>query len=161
MDFMSDALSNGKRFRTFNVIGDYHREILAIEIDLSWPTQRIIRVLDQFIEYRGCPQRIRMDNGPAFISINLATWAEKRNICLTYIQPGRSMQNGYIERFNRSYRSEILDRYLFRTLDEVRNLTAIWRVEYNEIRPHESLGNLAPKQFLHLNQGYVSHFICY
>ncbi len=89
MDFMSDALSNGKRFRTFNVIDDYHREILTIEIDLSCPTQRIIRVLDRFIEYRGCPQRIRMDNGPEFISVNLATWTEKRNICLTYIHPTR------------------------------------------------------------------------
>ena len=74
-----------------------------------------------------------MDNGPEFISVNLATWAEKQNICLTYIQPGRPMQNGYIEQFNRSYRSEVLDRYLFRTLDEVGNLTANWMVEYNEI----------------------------
>lgn len=161
MDFMSDSLGNGRRFRTFNVIDDYSREILAIEIDLSLPAQRIIRVLDRLVEYRGRPQRIRMDNGPEFISVHLASWAEEMGISLEFIQPGRPMQNGYIERFNRSYRSEILDRYLFRTLDEVRILTEDWMVEYNEIRPHESLGNLPPKVFLERKQGKVSNFACY
>ena len=161
MDFMSDALSNGRRFRTFNIIDDYSREILAIEIDLSLPTKRIIRVLDRLVEYRGCPKKIRMDNGPEFISVHLADWAERNGISLEFIQPGRPMQNGYIERFNRSYRTEILDRYLFRTLDEVRSLTADWMVEYNEIRPHESLGNLPPKAFLKKKQGKVSNLTCY
>ena len=158
---MSDSLGNGRRFRTFNVIDDYSREILAIEIDLSLPAQRIIRVLDRLVEYRGRPQRIRMDNDPEFISVHLASWAEEMGISLEFIQPGIPMQNGYIERFNRSYRSEILDRYLFRTLDEVRILTEDWMVEYNEIRPHESLGNLPPKVFLERKQGKVSNFACY
>ena len=147
LDFMSDALSNGRRFRTFNVIDDYSREVLAIEIDLSLPSRRVIRVLDRLVEYRGTPMKIRMDNGPEFISVE-------------YIQPGRPMQNGYIERFNKSYRTEVLDMYLFRTLDEVRAITGEWMTEYNEIRPHESLGNLAPRAFLMKNSGKVSNLPC-
>lgn len=157
---MSDALSNGRRFRTFNVIDDYSREVLAIEIDLSLPSRRVIRVLERLVEYRGAPMKIRMDNGPEFISVELAGWAEQKGILLEYIQPGRPMQNGYIERFNKSYRTEVLDMYLFRTLDEVRAITGEWMTEYNEVRPHESLGNLAPRAFLMKNNREVSNLPC-
>ena len=104
--------------------------------------------------------KIRMDNGPEFISVELAGWAEKKGIILEYIQPGRPMQNGYIERFNKSYRTEVLDMYLFRTLDEVRVITSKWMAEYNEVRPHESLGNLPPRAFLMKNNGKISNLQC-
>lgn len=97
MDFMSDALSYGRRFRTFNVMDDFNREILAIEIDLNLPGQRVVRVLDRIATQRGYPVRIRMDNGPEFISKHLADWAEEHQVQLDFIQPGRPMQNGFIE----------------------------------------------------------------
>ena len=119
-----------------------------IEIDLSLPSKRATRVIDRLVEYRGSPEKIRMDNGPEFISVELAEWAEKNRIVQEHIQPGRPMRNGYIKRFNRSYRTEVLDMYLFRTLDEVREITEGWMAEYNGVRPHESLGNLPPRVFL-------------
>jgi putative transposase len=147
-DFMSDALWSGRRFRTFNVIDDYNREALGIEIDTSLPALRVVRALDQLIEIRGKPATLRMDNGPEFISDTLTQWAQRHGVKLLFIQPGRPMQNGYVERFNRTYRTEVLNSYVFETLGEVRRMTAEWLVRYNEHRPHESLGNLAPRQYL-------------
>lgn len=106
---MSDSLYSGRRFRTFNVIDDYNRESLAIEIDHSLPTARIIRVLDQIAAYRGYPKQLRQDNGPEFISHGLELWAEANNVKLDFIKPGTPTQNAYIERFNRTYRNEVLD----------------------------------------------------
>jgi len=103
MDFMSDSLYSGRRFRTFNVVDDYNREVLAIEIDLNLPAERIIRVLDRVASWRGYPLKIRMDNGPEFISLKLADWAEEHEVELEFIQPGKPFQNSYIERFNRTY----------------------------------------------------------
>jgi putative transposase len=116
MDFMSDALLNGRRFRTFNVIDDFNRQVLAIEIDTSLPALRIIRVLDRIPGQRGYPQRIRTDNGPEFTSACFRQWAEHHQIMLDFIQPGCPAQNAYIERFNRSYREEVLDVHLFASL---------------------------------------------
>jgi putative transposase len=147
-DFMSDALWSGRRFRTFNVLDDYNREALSIEIDTSLPALRVVRALDQLIEIRGKPRALRMDNGPEFISATLAKWAARHAVTLQFIQPGKPMQNGYVERFNRTYREEVLNSYVFETLGEVRRMTAEWLVRYNELRPHESLGNLAPRQYL-------------
>ena len=152
IDFMSDSLLCGRRFRTFNVIDDFNREVLAIEIDLSLPSQRIIRVLDQIIAWRGYPEKLRMDNGPEFISIALAEWAEERDIRLEFIKPGKPTQNSYVERFNRTYRDEILNRYLFKTLTEVRELTENWIREYNDERPHDSLDDLTPWEYLAKHQ---------
>ena len=143
-DFMSDALGDGRRFRTFNVIDDHRREVLAIEIDLNLGSRRVIRVLDRIAETRGLPQRIRFDNGPEFTSIAVADWAEQNGVELDFIKPGRPMQNGYIERFNRTYRQAILDMYIFESLDEVRELTARWIDFYNHRRPHDSLGGSPP-----------------
>jgi putative transposase len=109
MDFMSDTLHSGKSFRTFNVIDDYNREFSAIEVDSSLPSQRIIRELDRIAAYRGYPKCLRQDNGPEFISNALALWAEYHGIKLDFIEPGKPTQNAYIERFNRTYRNEILD----------------------------------------------------
>lgn len=146
-DFMSDALWQGRRFRTFNVVDDFNREALAIEIDLNLPAARVVRVLERIASERSYPQRLRLDNGPELISLAVAQWAEENGVTLEFIQPGRPMQNGFIERFNRTYREAVLDMYLFNSLDEVRQATERWLKEYNEERPHESLGNLTPKEY--------------
>ena len=152
MDFMSDNLYEGKSFRTLNVIDDYSRESLAIEIDSSLPSKRIIRVLDRIAAYRGYPKALRQDNGPEFISHALEIWAEYHGIKLDFIKPGKPTQNAYIERFNRTYRNEVLDCYLFKSLTEVREITDSWMVDYNYERPHESLNDLPPKEYERLDQ---------
>ena len=119
VDFMSDTLWDGRRFRTFNVLDDFNREALAIEIDLNLPAPRIIRVLDRIAMTRGYPAKLRCDNGPELVSIALAGWAEDHGVRLDFIKPGKPTQNSYIERFNRTYRDEILDLYLFSSLNEV------------------------------------------
>lgn len=144
-DFMSDALNDGRRFRTFNIIDDHRREVLAIEVDLNIGSRRVIRVLDRIAEARGLPQRLRLDNGPEFTSIAVAEWAEKNQVELEFIKPGRPMQNGFIERFNKTYRAAILDMYIFESLEEVRRLTADWIEFYNGRRPHDSLGGSPPR----------------
>lgn len=148
IDFMQDRLLNGRKFRTFNVIDDFNREALAIEVDISLPAKRIIRILEQIIEMRGKPRRIRMDNGPEFIAVIFEMWCKEHQIELLYIQPGRPMQNALIERFNGSYRREILDAYLFEDLWQVKQLTDEFIDEYNNRRPHQSLNNMTPKEFL-------------
>lgn len=144
-DFMSDCLSTGRRFRTFNVIDDCAREGLEIEIDTSITGERVVRVLEGIRLARGAaPQRLRLDNGPEMISEALQTWANKHGVRLQFIQPGRPMQNGFIERFNRSYRNEVLDAYLFDTLDDVRAITRDWLWRYNNRRTHDSLDGMTP-----------------
>lgn len=135
MDFMSDALWCGRRFRTFNVADDFNREVLAIEIDLNLPAARVVRVLERIAAWRGYPAQIRMDNCPEFIAAALADWAQQHGVVLDFIEPGRPMQNGFIERFNRSYREAVLDMYVFRTLDEVRERTDAWMADYSEVLP--------------------------
>jgi putative transposase len=148
VDFMADALWNGRRFRTFNVLDDFNREALRIEIDTSLPARRIVRALTELIEIRGRPAMLRMDNGSELISGDLGTWARQHAVELRFIQPGKPNQNAYIERFNRTCRDEVLDCYVFETLDEVRRMTADWLVRYNQHRPHASLGSLSPRQYL-------------
>jgi putative transposase len=147
MDFMSDTMVHGRKFRTFNVMDDGSREALAIEIDTSLSSKRIIRTLDQIIDERGKPMIVRTDNGPEFTSKDFELWAKEKGISIQYIQPGRPMQNGYIERFNRVYREAVLDAYLFFDLHQVRTLTQEWIKEYNEQRPHEALNNLTPVEW--------------
>ncbi len=144
---MSDALSTGRTFRTLNVIDDFNREALWIEVDTSLPAERVVRVLEQLLAWRGKPASIRMDNGPELISQCLENWAREKNIDLLHIQPGKPAQNAYIERFNRTYREDVLDAYLFDDLQEVRHITERWLEEYNTIRPHEALQGLLPRQF--------------
>jgi putative transposase len=147
LDFMSDSLSDGRVFRTLNIIDDFNREALWIEVDTCLPAERVIGVLAQLLEWRAAPQQIRMDNGPELISRRLEGWAEEHRIELAHIQPGKPAQNAYIERFNRTYREEVLDAYLFDSLEEVRSVTAAWLQEYNAIRPHQALRGLSPRQF--------------
>lgn len=148
LDFMSDALVDGRRFRTLNIIDDYNRECLHIDVSFSIPSSRVISVLEQLISVRGKPASLRMDNGPEYVSIQFQQWAKQRCIHLQYIQPGKPAQNAYIERFNRTYREDVLDAYLFRSLKEVVDITDHWREHYNEERPHQALNNFTPLQFL-------------
>ena len=148
LDFMSDSLSNGRAFRTLNIIDDFNREALWIEVDFSIPALRVIRVLNMLAAWRGIPKQIRMDNGPELISKALEEWAKIHKVELAFIEPGKPAQNAYIERFNRTYREDVLDAYLFSTLQEVRDITDEWIEEYNIIRPHESLEGLPPYQYL-------------
>ncbi|MBO8087788.1 MAG: IS3 family transposase, partial [Marichromatium sp.] len=147
-DFMSDALSSGMSYRTFNLIDDFNREALRIEVDVSLTSARVIRVLEQVISVRGRPERLRLDNGPEFTSTAFQRWAAERGIALDFISPGKPTQNGFIERFNGSFRRELLDAWLFNTLEEVRQQADDWLDEYNLRRPHESLGDLSPIEFL-------------
>ena len=147
MDFMSDSMVGGRKFRTFNVMDDCSREALAIEVDTSLSSKRIIRTLERTIELHGKPTAVRVDNGPEFTSRDFELWAKEKEITIHYIQPGRPMQNGYIERFNRLYREAVLDAYLFFDLYQVRQLTAEWMEEYNQRRPHEGLDNLTPVEW--------------
>ena len=147
IDFMSDTLVDGRRFRLFNVLDDFNRESLAIEVDTSMPSLRVIRVLNRIIAQRGKPANIRSDNGPEFISHLLQQWCEDNGITLQYIQPGKPTQNAYIERKNGSIRRELLNAYLFNSLAEVRCLSEEWRIDYNAERPHKSLGYLSPLTF--------------
>ena len=143
-DFMSDALHTGKRFRTFNVTDDFNREALHIEIDTSITSARLVRVFEQLRQEHGLPQVLRTDNGPEFLGETFTAWAKEAGMAIQYIQPGKPNQNAYIERFNRTYREEVLDQYLFTSLDHVREATWWWMIEYNEERPHDALGDLTP-----------------
>lgn len=113
-DFMSDALWCGRRFRTFNLVDDFNREVLVIEVDLNLPAHRVVRVLEQVAAWRGYPAKLRMDNGPEMTSVKLAEWAEANGVHLEFIQPGKPTQNSFVERFNRTYREEVLDMYVLK-----------------------------------------------
>ena len=159
MDFMGETLDSGRRYRIFNVIDEGNREALAIEVDVSLPSERVVTVLDQLIAMHGVPRRIRCDNGPEFVSEVLRAWCQRNGIQLVFIQPGKPNQNAYIERFNRSYRTEILNAWVFTTLDEVRDLSEDWRQRYNTERTHDSLGDVPPLTFLpRLTSPDLSHF---
>ena len=148
MDFMHDGLMGGKPFRSFNVVDEFNREALNITLDTSLPGPRIIRELDKVIEWRGKPKWIRCDNGPENVSQALQDWANGHGIVLVFIQKGKPHQNGYVERFNRTYREEVLDNYAFDSLAQARLITQAWIWMYNNERPHSSLGYMTPRGFL-------------
>lgn len=148
MDFMHDSLHIGRTFRSFNVIDDFNREALNITIDTSLNSGRVIRELNQLIDWRGKPEKIRVDNGPEFIAFAMEKWAKDNDIELQFIQKGKPQQNGYIERFNRSYRTEILDAFAFENLKQARALTHAWMWSYNNERPHSALNYHTPTQFM-------------
>lgn len=148
MDFMHDRLMNGSAFRVLNIIDDYNREVLNITSDRSISSGRVIRELNKLLEWRGKPQQIRVDNGPEFLAHSMGLWCEQNGISLKFIQPGKPSQNAFVERFNRTYREDVLDQYLFEDLEQVREVSSKWMWEYNNERPHDSLQDLTPTEFL-------------
>ena len=147
LDFMSDSFAGGRPFRTLNILDEFNREVVWIEVDTSLPAERVIRALETASIGRGLPEELRMDNGPELISEALAQWAKENGVKLIHIQPGKPAQNAFIERFNRTFREDVLDAYVFDSLDEVRELAESWMETYNSIRPHDSLHGLSPYQF--------------
>lgn len=145
MDFMHDQLQNGRSYRLFNVIDDFNREGLGIEVDFSLPSERVVRSLNQIIEWRGKPKQLRCDNGPEYVSILLANWAKDNNIELKFIQPGNPQQNAYIERYNRTVRYDWLNQYLFSNIEEVQDHATEWLWTYNNVRPNMAIGGIPPK----------------
>jgi putative transposase len=148
MDFMHDQLQDGRSFRLFNVIDDFNREGLGIEVDFSLPSERVIRSLEQIIEWRGKPGIIRCDNGPEYISNNLQAWAAQQDIRLEHIQPGKPQQNAYVERYNRTVRYDWLNQHLFDSIEEVQDHATRWLWTYNNERPNMGIGGITPMQKL-------------
>ncbi len=147
VDFMTDALSSGRRFRTLNIMDDFTRECLAIEVDTSLGGVRVIRVLEELRRRRGLPRQIRSDNGPEFVSRAVDQWAYEQGLHWHTIQPGRPMENGYVESFNGRFRDECLNENWFCDLADAREKIAQWKQDYNQARPHSALGYRTPEEF--------------
>ena len=147
LDFVSDTLATGRTFRVLTVIDEYTRESLAIEVDTSLPSLRVVRVLQHLAESRGRPEEIRVDHGPEFVSRVMGAWCEQRNILLRFIDPGKPMQNGYVESFNGRFRDECLNANWFLNLVQARTTIESWRCDYNGERPHSALDYRTPNEF--------------
>lgn len=148
IDFMRDSLSTGRAFRTFNVIDNFNREALGIFVETSLPSTKVTQLLEEIAWVRGYPKRLRLDNGPEFTAHHFQNWATQNVILLDFTEPGSPYQNGYVERFNRTFREDILDANWFDTLQEVKTLANEWVIFYNEQRPHDALNGLTPAEFL-------------
>lgn len=157
LDFMHDTLASGKPIRTLNILDDFSREALSITVDTSLPAQRVIRELEKLRQWRGKPQKIRSDNGPEFVAEAMREWCERNGVEWEFIQPGKPTQNSLIERFNRTFRQDVLDSYLFDTLPQMRKYVQAWVWMYNNERPHSALGRLTPTEFL-LHYGKLYEF---
>ena len=147
MDFLHDALASGRKFRTLSIEDAYTREMLTIEVDTSLPALRVVRVLERLRLTRGLPERIVIDHGAGFTSKTLDQWAYENKVALHFITPGRPTENGYIESFHGKFREECLNEHWFLTLDDARETIENWRIDYNRVRPHSSLGYLTPEEF--------------
>jgi putative transposase len=152
VDFIHDSLMSGRRFRAFAVLDEWSRESLAIEVDLSLTGERVTRVLEQLRNRRGLPTVIQADNGPELRGRVLDQWAYDNGVRLQFIEPGKPIQNAHIESFNARLREECLNEHVFVSLDDARSKIEKWRVEYNRERPHSSLGNLTPEEFVAKHQ---------
>ncbi|HEY9898575.1 MAG TPA: IS3 family transposase [Pantanalinema sp.] len=147
MDFVSDGLRDGRRFRTLNIVDDYTRECLAIEVDFSLPGARVVCVLNELAATRGLPEAITIDNGPEFAGKALDEWAYEKGVSLQFIRPGKPVENAYIESFNGKFRDECLNTHVFKNMLHARALISAWRDDYNQVRPHSALGLLSPQEF--------------
>jgi len=147
MDFVSDQLSSGRRLKILTIVDDHSRESPALEVDFAMGGERVCRVLDRIFEEKGYPRVIRSDNGPEFAGKALDEWAYRHGVLLDFIDPGKPVQNAYVESFNGKFRDECLNEHWFMTLEEAREEIELWRQDYNEFRPHSSLENLTPKEF--------------
>lgn len=146
LDFTSDSLSDGRKFRTLNVIDDFNREALAVEVDYCLPALGVVRLLNRLVEQYGKPERLRSDNGPEFISQALQDWCKDQKVVLHWIEPGKPTQNAYIERFNGTFRREVLNAQVFGSLAQVRGTVDAWLMEYNRERPHQALKFRTPAE---------------
>ncbi len=148
LDFMTETLYDGRRVRVLTVIDEGNREALDIAMGLSLPSRRVIRVLEELVAVHGAPSAVRVDNGPEFTAQTFVDWCTGHGVAIHYLQPGKPDQNAYIERFNRSYRTEVLNAHLFESVAELRAMTDTWRRIDNGERPHDSLGRVPPLTFL-------------
>lgn len=155
MDFVADSLANGRRIRVLTVVDDFTRECLATEVDTSLPGVRVARVLDRLGAQRGLPETITVDNGPEFAGRALDAWAYQHQVQLHFIQPGKPVQNAYIESFNGKLRDECLNEHWFGSLYHAQTIVEGWRQDYNGVRPHSTLGNLTPDQFAQQTNGHI------
>jgi putative transposase len=147
IDFMSDSLADGRSYRILNAVDDATREALACEVDTSMPGERVVRVLSRLVADRGAPHRIVMDNGPEFTSRVLDQWAYEAGVELVFIRPGKPIENCYVESFNGKMRDECLNAHWFTSLGDARRGVELWRLDYNHVRPHSSLGQMPPAEF--------------
>ncbi len=148
LDFMEDRLLHGRKVRAMTLEDRFSREGLALEMDFSMPSRRVIRELDMIAAERGYPDRLRVDNGPELTSLAMLKWAAEHNVELVFIDPGKPAQNAWIESFNGRVRDEFLNLHLFRSLPELRSAAFEWLEDYNTVRPHSSLGYLTPQEFV-------------
>jgi putative transposase len=147
LDFVSDSLESGRKFRVFNVEDQFTRRGLGVEVDTSLPGKRIVRVLDRLVAIWGKPAMIVSDNGTELTCNAMLKWTTESGIVWHYIAPGKPMQNGYMESFNGKLRDECLNEHVFGSLSEARRIIEAWRIDYNEVRPHSSLGYQTPEEF--------------
>ena len=148
MDFMEDRLENGRKFRTLNIIDDYNREALTIEVESSFPSERVVEMVNRVIEWRGKPEAIRTDHGTEFTAKIFRDFCENSGIEHRLTQKGKPMQNGFVERFNRSFREDVLDMNIFGSIQQVRERTEEFLEDYNNHHPHDSLDNMSPIEFM-------------
>jgi putative transposase len=148
MDFITDSLVTGRRFRALAIVDDYSRECPAIEVDTSLGGKRVVSVLDRLEEIRGLPEVITVDNGPEFAGKALDEWAYRKGVKLSFIRPGKPIENAFAESFNGRLRDECLNTNWFLSLRHARDITEDWRIDYNTVRPHGALGWLAPEEFM-------------
>ncbi len=148
LDFMEDRLENGRKFRTLNILDDFNREALTIEVDYSFPAYKVVKLVKRVIEWRGKPEEIRSDNGSEFIAKDFEVFCENSGIAHIRIQKGKPTQNSYVERFNRTFREDVLDMNIFENIHQVREKTEEFLEDYNNEHPHESLGNMSPIEFM-------------
>jgi putative transposase len=153
MDFTTDTLADGRNFRTLNIVDDFTRECVAIEVDRSLPGLRVTRVLDRLHVAIGLPQVMVVDNGPEFAGRTRDAWAYAHGVTLRFIRPGKPIENAYVERFNGKFRDECLNEHWFVSLVDAKAAIESWRVDYNTVRPHSSLGGRTPDQFAALSVG--------
>jgi len=147
MDFVTDSIVTGRRFRALAIIDDFSRECPVIEVDTSLGGARVVSVLDRLAETRGLPEVITMDNGPEFAGKTLDEWAYRKGVKLNFIRPGKPIENAYAESFNSRFRDECLNTNWFMSLRHARDIIEYWRRDYNEVRPHSSLNNRTPGEY--------------
>lgn len=160
IDFMSDALACGRRFRTLNVVDDFNREAVRIEFDTSINSHRLVRVFEQLKRDHGLPQVLRSDNSPKFLGEAFTIWTKANGVAIQYIQPGKRNDNAFVERFNRTFREEVLDQHLFARLQDVREAAHWWMIDYDKKRAHDSPGRLTPAEYRTQHAGSSNFLKC-